>query len=31
MILPGCGHWLQQERPAVVNEALLGFLRAGLD
>jgi pimeloyl-ACP methyl ester carboxylesterase len=31
MILAGCGHWLQQERPAVVNEALLGFLREGLD
>jgi pimeloyl-ACP methyl ester carboxylesterase len=27
--LSGCGHWTQQERPAEVNEALLGFL-AGL-
>lgn len=25
-VLPGCGHWTQQERPAEVNEALLGFL-----
>ncbi len=28
IILPGCGHWTQQERPAEVNEALLEFLRA---
>jgi pimeloyl-ACP methyl ester carboxylesterase len=28
LILPGCGHWTQQERPAEVNEALLEFLRA---
>ena len=26
MLLPGCGHWTQQERPAEVNAALLGFL-----
>ncbi|QYJ05027.1 alpha/beta hydrolase [Nocardioides panacisoli] len=25
-VLPGCGHWVQQERPAEVNELLLGFL-----
>ncbi|MFD0684836.1 alpha/beta fold hydrolase [Actinomadura fibrosa] len=25
--LPGCGHWTQQERPAEVNDALIGFLR----
>lgn len=25
-ILPGCGHWTQQERPAQVNELLRGFL-----
>lgn len=25
--VPGCGHWTQQERPEVVNEALLEFLR----
>lgn len=25
--LPGCGHWAQQEHPAEVSEALLGFLR----
>ena len=32
LILPGCGHWTQQERPAEVNAALLDFLRghAGL-
>lgn len=27
VVLPGCGHWTQQERPAEVNEELLGFLR----
>ena len=26
LILPGCGHWTQQERPDEVNEALLTFL-----
>lgn len=26
MLLPGCGHWTQQERPAEVNAALLAFL-----
>jgi len=25
-VLPGCGHWTQQERPSEVNEALLDFL-----
>jgi pimeloyl-ACP methyl ester carboxylesterase len=30
VILDGAGHWLQQERPAEVNELLLDFL-AGLD
>ena len=25
-LLEGCGHWTQQERPAEVNAALLGFL-----
>ena len=29
IILPGCGHWTQQERPDDVNEALIKFL-AGL-
>lgn len=29
VIVPGAGHWIQQERPAEVNDALLGFL-AGL-
>ena len=28
VILDGCGHWTQQERPAEVNEALLDFLAA---
>lgn len=27
-ILPGCGHWLQQERAADTNAVLLEFLRA---
>lgn len=27
VILPGCGHWTQQERPAEVNAALIEFLR----
>jgi pimeloyl-ACP methyl ester carboxylesterase len=26
LLLPGCGHWVQQERPAEVNAALLRFL-----
>ena len=26
-LLPGAGHWIQQERPADVNELLLAFLR----
>jgi pimeloyl-ACP methyl ester carboxylesterase len=26
VILPGCGHWTQQERPDEVNRALIGFL-----
>jgi len=28
LILPGCGHWTQQERPAEVNAAVLEFLSA---
>ena len=28
IILPGCGHWTQQERPAEVNEAVLDFLHS---
>ncbi len=28
IILEGCGHWTQQERPREVNEALLSFLSA---
>jgi pimeloyl-ACP methyl ester carboxylesterase len=27
-ILPGCGHWTQQERAAEVNAAMIEFLRA---
>lgn len=27
VVLPGCGHWTQQERPAEVNAVLLDFLR----
>lgn len=27
IILPGCGHWTQQERPDEVNAALLTFLK----
>jgi pimeloyl-ACP methyl ester carboxylesterase len=30
VLIPGAGHWVQQERPAEVNAALLAFL-AGLD
>jgi pimeloyl-ACP methyl ester carboxylesterase len=28
MILPGCGHWTQQERPREVNEAMIAFLNS---
>jgi len=28
VILPACGHWTQQERPAEVNSALIEFLKA---
>jgi pimeloyl-ACP methyl ester carboxylesterase len=28
LVLPGCGHWTQQERPEEVNEAMLAFLRS---
>jgi pimeloyl-ACP methyl ester carboxylesterase len=27
VLLPGCGHWTQQERPAEVNAAICEFLR----
>ena len=27
IMLPGCGHWTQQERAAEVNAAMIGFLR----
>ena len=26
IMLPGCGHWTQQERPAEVNAAMIEFL-----
>jgi pimeloyl-ACP methyl ester carboxylesterase len=28
VMLPGCGHWTQQERPGEVNTAMLDFLRS---
>ncbi|GHG70555.1 alpha/beta hydrolase [Comamonas sp. JC664] len=28
LVLPGAGHWIQQERPDEVNAALLSFLKA---
>jgi pimeloyl-ACP methyl ester carboxylesterase len=28
LMLPGCGHWTQQERPGEVNAALVDFLRS---
>ena len=28
VVLPGIGHWTQQEAPDAVNEALIGFLKA---
>jgi Predicted hydrolases or acyltransferases (alpha/beta hydrolase superfamily) len=28
VILPGCGHWTQQERPQEVNSAIISFLRS---
>jgi pimeloyl-ACP methyl ester carboxylesterase len=28
VVLPGCGHWTQQERPEEVNAALIDFLRS---
>jgi len=27
VILPGAGHWTQQERPAEVNQLLIEFLQ----
>lgn len=27
LLLPGCGHWVQQERPAEVNAAIINFLQ----
>ena len=28
VLLPGAGHWIQQERPAEVNQLLIEFLRS---
>ena len=28
IMLPGCGHWTQQERPVEVNRAMIEFLRS---
>ena len=28
LMLPGCGHWTQQERPAEVTAAMIEFLRS---
>jgi pimeloyl-ACP methyl ester carboxylesterase len=27
VLLPGCGHWTQQERPTEVSAAMIGFIR----
>jgi pimeloyl-ACP methyl ester carboxylesterase len=27
LMLPGCGHWTQQERPHEVNAAILEFIK----
>jgi pimeloyl-ACP methyl ester carboxylesterase len=26
VLLPGCGHWTQQERPDEVSRAMIGFI-----
>jgi pimeloyl-ACP methyl ester carboxylesterase len=26
-LIPGCGHWTQQERPTEVNAAIVDFIR----
>jgi pimeloyl-ACP methyl ester carboxylesterase len=28
VVLPGCGHWLQQERSAVVSREMVDFLHS---
>ncbi|MFN0146938.1 MAG: alpha/beta fold hydrolase [Dehalococcoidia bacterium] len=28
VLMPGCGHWTQQERPVEVNAAMIGFLKS---
>jgi len=27
VVIEGAGHWVQAEKPALVNEALVGFLK----
>ena len=27
VLLEGCGHWTQQERPGEVSKAMIGFIR----
>ena len=27
-MIPGCGHWTQQERPNEVNAAIIDFVRS---
>jgi pimeloyl-ACP methyl ester carboxylesterase len=27
VLIPGCGHWTQQENPDEVNAELIGFLK----
>ena len=27
-MVPGCGHWTQQERPSEVNAAIIDFVRS---
>lgn len=31
LTLPGCGHWVQQERSEVVNQEMVEFLRQGIE
>ncbi len=31
VLLPGCGHWVQQERPGDVNRELIDFLRSAIE
>ncbi len=31
LILPGCGHWVQQERAAIVNQEMISFLDRAIE